>query len=704
MPRRLRMLEAVDAYGTPIAFTHNGKSKFKTACGGLLTILSVLCVAGFIYVMIDDPMKLKKITDTNVVTTDTTNTTTQTVVVANNTDNDGGTTPPAETIEWITTTETVMTSSYDDLVNVQYPTKHNLTEAGFGIAFYPSFNIQDQYGFTGGTLLTKVDGEAGTGGGIGTTNCSPATFPVQVGARAFHFSIPGSRCFNRNPLIIQGDYKSNEYIIPEFVYVKCLSGTCATNQEIIDYHKNTFLYIHVNQGYFDESDTSNPIKEYIEVVDSLAIDGSTYHTKNIRVRHNEVVFLNGTRTSFYDIENVYDSISTDAPDLPVVLAKVSLFMHPEKRTFTQVERITPDLSSARNLNTTTTTNTTNEQVVTNQNKSSEEELNKDKYYYILTLLSQVGGFCYLVKLVFGTLASMFIENVKSAYLINVIKEIRQTKNQQPDIEFNNIGPESMPFNQKNKDAKNNPQNNTSYQQMKAEIEDKMNESRDHIIAQPEKAADLNHMKSQNNQIQRSRLSKVKNIAKYSFTDVVSKSICCFCCKRKKKPTELQHLSVAEKLLYKEMDIVRILNEIKELREMNEKIIKTFLSPPANQGLLEDSKLEAHLAKTPIAPFSSSRVKEAIPSSHEGSKTKAKVVKLNSEAKKQGLEDLSGSLECSRYPEKDRKLNESKQSNQREVEQMAVHSIYNIVDKEIASLKDKSMEEHKQQPEFPPKWP
>lgn len=62
-------------------------------------------------------------------------------------------------ITWTTEYDTVMTTTYDDFMSGT-PKIHNLTSAGFGVAFDSTWVMDSEYGWLSGQSLTKVAGTA----------------------------------------------------------------------------------------------------------------------------------------------------------------------------------------------------------------------------------------------------------------------------------------------------------------------------------------------------------------------------------------------------------------------------------------------------------------------------------------------------------------------------------------------------------------
>jgi hypothetical protein len=54
-------LKDADAFGRPITLTHNGRSSFKTVCGGLCTILVAVLILLYLAMLIIKPEKLATI-------------------------------------------------------------------------------------------------------------------------------------------------------------------------------------------------------------------------------------------------------------------------------------------------------------------------------------------------------------------------------------------------------------------------------------------------------------------------------------------------------------------------------------------------------------------------------------------------------------------------------------------------------------------
>lgn len=157
-----------------------------------------------------------------------------------------------------------------------------------------------------------------------------------------------------------------------------------------------------------------------------------------------------------------------------------MYMSPEKRTYRQVERMVATNSTARNLATTIITNTTSTDTQTDTVITErEEEVNRTTLYKTLVLLSQVGGFAYFLKAVFGTIVGVFMHNSITASLINRIKfhRIKKDAKMRSKIESLYIpqSPQQVEEESKQLNSPNLPplEPAGSFEKMKNEISEKM---------------------------------------------------------------------------------------------------------------------------------------------------------------------------------------------------------------------------------------
>lgn len=139
-----------------------------------------------------------------------------------------------------------------------------------------------------------------------------------------------------------------------------------------------------------------------------------------------------------------------------------------------------------------------------------------------------------------------------------------------------------------KDSEILDNNSSSYNKMKAEIDEKLsksvvlniNQSKDQLVKPDNEVLNwsnrIESLFSAETQrlenIKRAKSVLTKNFTPFNFCDVITKSLCCTKKKSKSKnPSKSTKFNMAEQILFKEMDIVRILNEIMELRDLNDKL-------------------------------------------------------------------------------------------------------------------------------------
>lgn len=138
--------KTIDAFKKPVAFTKNRKERYRTVCGGLCTILIIVLMIFYLYLLITEPFISETLTKTIVGTTVSCNTTTGT----NTTTGGGTTTDPSsptisepvtgtidvsDPISWIkyhkAKKEVILRRSYNNST-VHYPYQHGFQ---FGIAY-----------------------------------------------------------------------------------------------------------------------------------------------------------------------------------------------------------------------------------------------------------------------------------------------------------------------------------------------------------------------------------------------------------------------------------------------------------------------------------------------------------------------------------------------------------------------------------------
>lgn len=51
-------IRGIDTFGTPIVLSYNGRTKYKTICGGVLSTVLTLLVLFYIYLLVTTPLTL----------------------------------------------------------------------------------------------------------------------------------------------------------------------------------------------------------------------------------------------------------------------------------------------------------------------------------------------------------------------------------------------------------------------------------------------------------------------------------------------------------------------------------------------------------------------------------------------------------------------------------------------------------------------
>ena len=137
--------------------------------------------------------------------------------------------------------------------------------------------------------------------GIGGTSCSSTVFPISNWTRATNLRIDRDMCLNKPDLFLTGDFYSTPHSYIEVLLARCRGSSCVTNiNDIYTFYQEASVDLLALESYYDESDLANPIKQYINTAHRIEANYDIYTEGRVQVRENEVVFLNGTKKTFYD--------------------------------------------------------------------------------------------------------------------------------------------------------------------------------------------------------------------------------------------------------------------------------------------------------------------------------------------------------------------------------------------------------------------
>ena len=158
-------LRQIDSFSTPISLKFNGKYKFKTIWGGVLTIVTVIMLLVYLYFLITSPMKLTLIAKSgktfypflesvanvwvlnNKIASKNSTTSVNEEVSTNNTNTipEGETVTTNGTIDWSATLgNKKFEKSKERIGNT---TSHNLHNGGMGVAFCFRNGFDSKYYF-----------------------------------------------------------------------------------------------------------------------------------------------------------------------------------------------------------------------------------------------------------------------------------------------------------------------------------------------------------------------------------------------------------------------------------------------------------------------------------------------------------------------------------------------------------------------------
>lgn len=176
----------------------------------------------------------------------------------------------------------------------------------------------------------------------------------------------------------------DEYNHVDIVIQKCNTQGCNSPD---DSYGTAIMLAYIDAEY-DHTDATNPVKYHVNMDNFFQIDTYGRYHWYYKMRENRIVFLNGTTTTFYSLENVslgYQYVYSD------YLSAIRLELDDFVSVYTQYEEYQPDLTptSRRALSTTSET--------------SESEVSMSFPYTIFYIFSSLGGFYAICVFIIGIL-------------------------------------------------------------------------------------------------------------------------------------------------------------------------------------------------------------------------------------------------------------------------------------------------------------
>ena len=231
------------------------------------------------------------------------------------------------------------------------------------------------------------------------------------------FNFTSFICPNITSVELWGDNWGADYRVLE-VYVSRCSGlvTCQTSSAITSYITGFTSYFLTLNSYYDESDSDNPIKQYLDYHKNINHANSYRADLQVYIEGTEVTFLNGTKKTIFETGTIHSDTQYFSSKY---LAKITMFLSQKRYKIQEYNNYTPKFTTRMLDSNTSSTNST-EKVV-------KEESNP-KYINLLRFLAEIGGFLYLIKTVFGAVSAFFSNTLMRMSLINEIKtKVSNTK-------------------------------------------------------------------------------------------------------------------------------------------------------------------------------------------------------------------------------------------------------------------------------------
>ena len=180
-----------------------------------------------------------------------------------------------------------------------------------------------------------------------------------------------------------------------------------------------FGFVFLN-SYYDSSNSTYPIQQYIDYHKEFYIDPSVYRYGLIELSKTDIVYLNGTNQTIYETEN-YNTYST--PATSTYIGYIGIVFGPKRYLIQEYLHFQP--ATSRMLDTTNST-----QVITQSESQAaidqvkEESSPQQILLSIFNFFAKVGGFCYFMKIVFGSAANWLANKLMKIEIINKPKSSR----------------------------------------------------------------------------------------------------------------------------------------------------------------------------------------------------------------------------------------------------------------------------------------
>ncbi|CAI2371462.1 unnamed protein product [Moneuplotes crassus] len=287
------MLESNHGLTKPIAFTKNGKEKYKTCCGGLATILIFCAMVGYTVVLLTNSF-VKETTSTAMTPA------TGTLDCSSSGGGDDGTTYGPHTYvcdtkttcpehsEELCTPVTGEVTASDTLPFLQYNKEttlkmyssvYNSTEVhypfmyGFNIAFGWRGNIIDPGSFSVGGLVNYSEDGGSTLGStvLSMVSCTTDMFPAELADQLTLIGIETYACIDPShyaTLALHQNMQGSNYSILSFDLFKCSSDCVDTTIY------GTMFDVLMIDGEFDINDGDGNVKYSINQESEVILDPS----------------------------------------------------------------------------------------------------------------------------------------------------------------------------------------------------------------------------------------------------------------------------------------------------------------------------------------------------------------------------------------------------------------------------------------------
>ena len=198
------------------------------------------------------------------------------------------------------------------------------------------------------------------------------------------------------------------------------SSTCGTSYEIANYVDGLTAYLVILNTYYDESDNANPIKQYVHYTKQIDLTDWMVKSEFITIQPTQITFLNGSTTYAFEVDNIQ---SSQLINFSNTLWLVSFYLGTKRNKIIEYTMNQPNTTSRMLESSMIDINSSQFHANFVEANATEvnSEIEENSFYKTFNILTKIGGFCFLLNFVFGSVCRIINEFVMKVEIIKRIK-------------------------------------------------------------------------------------------------------------------------------------------------------------------------------------------------------------------------------------------------------------------------------------------